>query len=217
MAGFNYGSENTAGRRPRHDPLRPSCVLQAEEGFTVIGESKDRRTAVAMAGELRPHVVVMDVKMPDLNGIDATRQTLAVRPDAKVIGLSGNSDQRAAREMLAAGALGYVRKEAAFEELVKAIRAVMNNKIYVSPDVAGSWMYEAAAGSNGSRRSSLSPREREVLQLLAEGKATKEVAASLNVSVKTAETHRRNLMDKLQIDSVAQLTKYAIREGITEL
>jgi DNA-binding NarL/FixJ family response regulator len=202
-----------------HDMIRSGlrALLQSEEGFTVVAEAKDGRTAVAMVRQFRPHVVVMDVRMPDLNGLEATRQTLALTPDAKVIGLSGNSDQRAAREMLAAGALGYVRKEAAFEELVKAIRAVMDNKIYVSPSVAGPWMYEAAADSNGSRRSALSPREREVLQLLAEGKATKEVAVALNVSVKTAETHRRNLMDKLQIDSVAELTKYAIREGITEL
>jgi len=202
-----------------HDMIRSGlrALLQGEEGFVVVGEAKDGRTAVRMVGELRPQVVVMDLRMPDLNGIEATRQTLAATPNAKVIGLSGNSDQRSAREMLAAGACGYVRKEAAFEELVKAIRAVVNNKIYVSPTVAGPWMYDAAVGANGSRRSTLSPREREVLQLLAEGKATKEVAVSLHVSVKTAETHRRNLMDKLQIDSVAELTKYAIREGITEL
>jgi DNA-binding NarL/FixJ family response regulator len=188
-----------------------------KRGSSWLEKAHDGSTAVAMVGELSPHVVVMDVRMPDLNGIEATRQTLEKRPEAKVIGLSGNSDERSAREMLAAGAVGYVRKEAAFEELVNAIRAVVNGKIYVSPAVAGAWMYEAAAGVNGSRRSALSPREREVLQLLAEGKATKEVATALNVSVKTAETHRRNLMDKLQIDSVAELTKYAIREGITDL
>ncbi len=193
------------------------ALLQEEKGFVVVGEADDGRTAVAMAGALQPHVVVMDVRMPDLNGIEATRQTLVTRPEAKVIGLSGNSDERSAREMVEAGAVGYVLKESAFEELVNAIRAVISGKIYVSPVVAGAWMHEAAAGVNGSKRSVLSPREREVLQLLAEGKATKEVAVALNVSVKTAETHRRNLMDKLQIDSVAELTKYAIRQGITEL
>jgi two-component system, NarL family, response regulator NreC len=197
------------------------ALLKREEGFVVVGEASDGRTGVRMVGELHPHVVVMDLRMPDLNGIEATRQTILARPGTKVIGLSGNADHRSAAEMFRAGASGFLPKEAAFDELVTAIRSVMHNNVYMSPALAavgrGLGNGGADAGPGESVFAVLSPREREVLQLLAEGKSTKELAGMLHVSVKTAETHRRNLMEKLQIDNVAELTKYALREGITQL
>jgi DNA-binding NarL/FixJ family response regulator len=196
------------------------ALLQAEPDLKVVGEANQGRTAVEMVHSLSPDVVVMDLRMPDMNGIEATRQLAAASPDAKVIGLSANGDRQSVVEMLRAGAKGYVLKESAFEELSQAIHMVMRNKIYLSPAITD-LMVEGWLDRDGetlpSAFGALSAREREVLQLIAEGKATKEVAATLNVSVKTAETHRRNLMEKLRLDSVAELTKYAIREGITGL
>jgi DNA-binding NarL/FixJ family response regulator len=205
-----------------HEMVRSGlrALLRGTQDFTVVGEARDGRTAVRLAGDLAPDVVVMDLHMPDLNGIDAARQTIAAVPGVKVIGLSANPDERAAIEMLRAGASGYVLKDAAFEELVTAIHTVMENKVYFSPAVMGAIVKDYLGGGSDGRESVfgiLSPREREVLQLITEGKATKEVAAVLQVSVKTAETHRRNIMEKLQVDSVAELTKYAIREGLTSL
>jgi len=195
------------------------ALLQAEPDLKVVGEASQGRVAVEMVHSLCPDVVVMDLRMPDMNGIEATRQLTAANPGVKVIGLSANSDRQGITEMLRAGAKGYVLKESAYEELSQAIHMVVKNKIYLSPAITNlmveGWLdrEEDLPSAFGA----LSSREREVLQLIAEGKATKEVAAALNVSVKTAETHRRNLMEKLHLDSVAELTKYAIREGITGL
>ena len=205
-----------------HEMVRAGLrsLLQRETGFTVVGEARDGRTAVKMVHDLSPDVVVMDLLLPDLNGIEAARQTIAARPSVKVIGLSGNSDERSVLEMLRAGACGYVVKDAAFEELAGAIRTVMNDKVFLSPAMSrliGDDLSPGGTRLKESVFSTLSPREREVLQLIAEGKATKQVAAHLSVSVKTAETHRRNLMEKLNVDNVAELTKYAIREGLTGL
>jgi DNA-binding NarL/FixJ family response regulator len=200
------------------------ALLLKETAMTVVGEAQDGRTAVKLAAELSPDVVVMDLRMPDLNGIDATRQLIAQQPSVKVIGLSSSNEERLAGEMLRAGASGYILKDSAFEELATAIRTVMHNDVYLSPTVAsvvvGDYVRGGATG-DGEDRSSvftvLSSREREVLQLTAEGKAIKEVAACLHVSIKTVETHRRNIMEKLDVHSVAELTKYAIRAGITSL
>jgi DNA-binding NarL/FixJ family response regulator len=161
----------------------------------------------------------MDLHMPDLNGIEATRQIIATAPGTKIIALSASSDESAAVEMLRAGALGYVLKDAAFEELVTAIQTVLKGEVYLSPPLASIVVRDSLEGgaTYSSAFSALSAREREVLQLIAEGKATKEVAAVLKVSLKTAETHRRNMMLKLNVDSVAELTKYAIRNGLTSL
>jgi len=196
------------------------ALLTAEETFEVVGEADDGRAAEQMASQLQPDVVVMDLRMPNLNGIDATRQILGESPKTKIIGLSANSDSRSATEMLRAGASGYVFKQSAFEELATAIRTVMQGEIYLSPSLADGILADYLKGSGrepGSVFGMLSQREREVLQLISEGRATKEVAAELRVSVKTAETHRRNLMEKLHVDSVAELTKYAIREGLTSV
>lgn len=195
------------------------ALLQASPEFEVVGEANQGRAAVQMVSSLSPQIVVMDLRMPDMNGIEATRQIAGANPDVKIIGLSANGDRQSVVEMLRAGAKGYVLKEAAFEELSMAIRTVMLNKIYLSPSITN-LMVEGWVDGKGDPASvfgTLSAREREVLQLISEGKATKEVALLLNVSVKTAETHRRNLMEKLHVDSVAELTKYAIREGITGL
>ena len=190
-------------------------LLERESDFEIVGEATNGRTAVERVRELAPHVVVMDVSMPELNGIDATRQVVAADPDVKVIGLSASVDDRMTMEMLRAGAAGHVTKSSAFEELVTAIRTVVKGNVYFSPSLVMRIAADSAEGFPHSAFDKLSSREREVLQLIAEGKATKEVAAMLSVSVKTAETHRRNLMEKLHVDSVAELTKYAIREGLT--
>jgi DNA-binding NarL/FixJ family response regulator len=195
------------------------ALLETEPGFAVVGEASNGREAVRLAQSAAPDVVVMDVRLPDLNGIDTTRQILGLRPDVKVIGLSSNTDERSVLEMMRAGAAGYVAKSSAYEELVAAVRSVIKNRVYYSPRVMKSVARETGglAHTTDTAFSRLSPREREVLQLIAEGKSTKEVAARLGVSVKTAETHRRNLMEKLQVDSVAELTKCAIREGLTSV
>jgi DNA-binding NarL/FixJ family response regulator len=195
-------------------------LLQQHQDMEVIGEASDGRTAVAMSEQLEPDVVIMDVGMPDLNGIEATRQIVNREPGAKVVALSMHSDRRFMGEMLKAGAKGYLLKDGAFEELATAIRAVVSNKVYLSPkiaDVVVDDFVRRIPGSEPNAFAKLTPREREVLQLMAEGRATKEIASDLKVSIKTVETHRRQIMEKLNIHSVAELTKYAIREGLTSL
>lgn len=195
-------------------------LIEREPTLQLVGEANDGRTAVSKAAELHPDVVVMDLRLPNLNGIDATRQILAASPDMKVVGLSANYDARSVANMLHAGASAYVKKDSAFDELVTAIRTVMTGNLFLSPSIAamfGNNLLQAAMVDGASVFKTLSPREREVLQLISEGKATKQVAMHLSVSVKTAETHRRNLMEKLNVDNVAELTKYAIREGLTSL
>jgi DNA-binding NarL/FixJ family response regulator len=195
------------------------ALLDLEPGFSVVGEASNGLEALEMVKGVEPDVVVMDIRLPNLNGIDTTRQLVAARPDVKVIGLSANTDERSIIEMVRAGAVGFVAKESAYEELAAAVRGVMKNQVYYSPRVM-KWMTREMGGPERAMEtafSRLSPREREVLQLIAEGKSTKEVAACLDVSIKTAETHRRNLMEKLQVDSVAELTKCAIREGLTSV
>ena len=196
------------------------ALLEKEADVEVSGEAEEGRTAVQLARKLKPDVVVMDVGMPDLNGIEATRQIKAEAPAAKVLALSMHADKRFVERMLTAGASGYVLKDDAFEELVGAIRTVAANKIYLSPGIAGAVVedfvrYSRTAESTG--RIILTPRQREVLQLLAEGKTTKQIASLLYVSRKTVETHRRQIMEKLDIHSIAELTKYAVREGLTSI
>jgi DNA-binding NarL/FixJ family response regulator len=195
------------------------ALLEADANVEVVGEADEGRSGLQMAADLSPDVVVMDLRMPDMNGIEATRRLIATNNAEKVIALSANADRESVVEMLRAGAKGYVVKASAFEELAAAIRTVNKGKVYLSPTVTDVVVgdYLNGDGDATSAYGVLSSREREVLQLIAEGKATKEIAAVLSVSVKTAETHRRNLMEKLHVDSVAELTKYAIREGLTSL
>jgi DNA-binding NarL/FixJ family response regulator len=162
----------------------------------------------------------MDIGMPEMNGIDATREIVAETKDVKIIALSMHSDRRFVLEMLKAGASGYLLKDSAFEELVTAVHTVMTGQSYLSPritDIVVKEYLHNLPRNDSTAFSILTQREREVLQHLAEGKTTKQIASTLNLSVKTVETHRQQIMDKLQIRSVAELTKYAIREGITSL
>jgi DNA-binding NarL/FixJ family response regulator len=200
------------------DGLR--SLIEDAPDMEVIAEAEDGRRAVELALELRPDVVVMDVAMPDLNGIEAAAKITSEAPNVRVVGLSVHSDRRFVQGMLSAGASGYVLKDAAFEELEDALRAAAAGRVYLSPDVAGvvvEGFVRSASPSPSSPFEVLTPREREVLQLLAEGKRTKEIASILGVSVKTVESHRSRTMKKLDVHSVAELTKYAIREGLTTL
>ena len=195
-------------------------LLDKQPAFEVIAEAENGRTTVNMVQELSPDVVIMDIAMPDMNGIEATRRIIEKVPTIKVIALSMHSDRRFVGEMLKAGASGYLLKECAFEELTNAIHAVFANRTYLSPEIAESVIQDYAHILSKSKKdlsvfSILTNREREVLQLLAEGKSTKEIASKLRISVKTVETYRRLIMDKLDIHSTAELTKYAIREGLT--
>ena len=196
------------------------ALLEKQSGMEVIAEAEDGRTTVDLAHELKPDVVVIDISMPDLNGIDATRQIISASPHIKVIALSMHSDRKFVREMLAAGASGYLLKDSAFEELGAALAAVINNQTYLSPKIADTVVrdYLGKIDTTESKTSpTLTHREREVLQLLAEGRTTKEIASKLCVSIKTIETHRKQIMEKVGLNSVAELTKYAIREGLTSL
>jgi len=184
-----------------------------------VTEAQDGYSAVRLANEISPDVVVMDLMMPGLNGIDATRQILSRNPGVKVMVLSARDDDSAVDEALGAGAVGFVRKDAAFEELCTAIRTIKENHIYLSPRLRGC-VPDRSKGIAPVRHETcdgLSAREREVLKLMAQGRATKEVAADLKLSIKTVETHRRRIMEKLNLFSVAELTKYAIRQGLTSL
>lgn len=195
-------------------------LLSGQPGMSVVGEAENGRQAVQMARELKPDLVIMDVSMPDLNGIDATSQIRGLDPPARVIALSMYSDRRFVHQMFKAGAAGYLLKDCAAEELARAVRTVMDGQAYLSPAIAGVVVGELVRGLTTEGVpgfSALTAREREVLQLIAEGRSTKEIACRLSVSVKTVETHRRQVMEKLQVNSVADLTKYAIREGLTSL
>jgi DNA-binding NarL/FixJ family response regulator len=194
-------------------------VLLAASGIDVVGEAGDGLEALAVTKQRAPSVVVMDIAMPRLNGVDATRRLLAEVPGTKVVALSMNADRRYVIAMLEAGATGYVLKDAATEELLAALEAVQRGETYLSPAIAGGVVEQAIAGPSGRRRADkgLSGREREVLQLIAEGKATKEIASLLDIAVATVETHRRQIADKLGLRTIAELTKYAIREGLTSV
>lgn len=195
-------------------------LLEKELDMEVIAEADNGRNAVRLALELAPDVVIMDIAMAELNGIEAARQIISALPRTKVIALSMHADKRYVMEMLKAGASGYILKDNAYEELARAIRTALKNHTYLSPQVTetviGDYV-QFALTANDSVFSLLSAREREVLQLLAEGNSTAQIAERLCISVKTVETYRQHIIEKLDIRSVAELTKYAIREGLTSL
>jgi DNA-binding NarL/FixJ family response regulator len=190
-------------------------LLEKQADMKVVGEAEDGRAAVSLARELAPDVVIMDIAMPGLNGVDAARQIKSDTSEVKIIALSMQSDGPIVRRMLQAGASGYMLKDCASDELVKAIRTVIRGGTYLSDGVQNVVVRQLTIPEPTSNP--LTPKEREVLQLLAEGKTTKEIAAALYLSPKTVDTHRQHIMDKLDIHSVAELTKYAIREGLTSL
>jgi len=197
-------------------------LLGQEPGMTVVGEVADGRSAVRLSTELAPDVVIMDITMPDMNGIEATHQIKTTSPGIKVVALSIHSDRRMVARMLAAGASAYLTKDSPFEELTRALRTVIGNQTYLSPPIADTVTKEYVRrllkeDESSSPAPDLSDREREVLQLLAEGNSTKQIASELHVSDKTVETHRRQIMRKLNLHSLAELTKFAIREGLTSL
>ena len=196
------------------------AMLDKQQGMEVIAEAADGRTAVQLVQKLSPDVVIMDISMADLNGIDATCHIVSESQATKVIALSMHSDRQIVAKMLIAGASGYLLKGCAFTELCSAIRAVMTNQIYLSPgitDVVVEDYVRYLSAAEPAPHTVLAPRERETLQLLAEGKSTKQIASLLHLSAKTIETYRRQIMSKLSIRSLSGLTKYAIREGLTSL
>ncbi|HOW55528.1 MAG TPA: response regulator transcription factor [Syntrophorhabdaceae bacterium] len=196
------------------------ALIEKQADMEVAAEAQDGMTTIKLAQKIQPHIIIMDIGMPEMNGIEATRQIISENGNVKIIALSMHSDRRFVLEMLKAGASGYLLKDSAFEELVTAIHTIMSNQPYLSPKVTDIVVKEylhSLPKNESNVFNILTVREREVLQLLAEGKSTKQIASTLNLSVKTVETHRQQIMDKLEIRSVAELTKYAIREGITSL
>jgi len=196
------------------------AMIENQPSMKIVAGAENGKEALAMTKMYLPHIVVMDISMPVLNGIDATIQILEALPSTKIIALSMYSNTRFIQSMFRAGATGYLLKECAFDELVSAILAVYSHKRYVSPGLAGQLLTDylvCVPDGAESEGSSLSGREREVLQLIAEGVPTRDISRQLNLSIKTVETHRRRIMQKLGITNVAGLTKYAVREGLTVL
>jgi DNA-binding NarL/FixJ family response regulator len=196
------------------------ALLESATDIEVVGEASNGRTAVDLAGTLEPHVVVMDIALPELNGIEATRQIRAAHRSVRVVALSTHSDKRYVQQMLEAGACGYVVKIAAYTELLQAVRAASLGHTFLSPHVSNGVversLRERGAGVEAAI-STLSPLERYVLKLVAEGKTSAESAQQLQISIKAIETHRRNICRKVGLHGTAELTKYAIREGLTAL
>jgi DNA-binding NarL/FixJ family response regulator len=197
-----------------------SSLLEQEDDIDVIAQAKDGHTTVELVRKLSPDMTIMDIGMPSLNGIEATRQIINEFPKIKVIALSMHSDKKFVTEMLKAGASGYLLKNCAFEELAEAIRTVMSGKVYLSPSITNVVIdscIKKSPDNSPTVFSALTNREREILQLLAESNTTKQVARMLHISAKTVETHRSKIMHKLGFDNMVSLTKYAVREGLTSL
>ena len=195
-------------------------LLEGQRNCTVVAEAEDGMAAVRLALELRPDIILMDISMPGLNGVEATRQIHEKEPGAKILALSMYTDRQFAQSILSAGASGYVLKGADFQELMEAIVSVSKGHRYISQSVKDTLLddYIENIGKYSQKdRDPLSSREREVLQLLAEGKSNKEIASILCVTVNTIDAHRKHISDKLGLKSVAELTKYAINHGITSL
>jgi DNA-binding NarL/FixJ family response regulator len=195
-------------------------LLEKQPEMEVVADTDDGRKAFDLVRELLPDIIIMDITMPGLNGIEATRRIIDEFPAVKVIALSIHSKRRYVADMLSAGAAGYILKECLFDELVQAIKAVAAGGRYLSPriaDVVVSDYVKRLSATADLPFEALKTREREVLQLVAEGKSTKQIALYLHLSSKTIEANRRQIMEKLNIHSVAELTKYAVREGLTTL
>jgi len=195
-------------------------LLEKQPTFAVVAEAEDGLTAYEGIKKHKPEIAILDIGMPGLNGIEVTRKIRSDLAPTKVIALSMHADRHFIMGVLEAGANGYLLKDSAFAELVTAVAAVAKGKMYLSPSIAETVIKSSLEKSDREKQGSgvlLSGREREVLQMIAEGKSTKEIALKLFVSTKTVETHRKQIMDKLNIRTVAGLTKYAIREGLTSL
>lgn len=195
-------------------------VLETHPEWQICGEARDGRETVEAAALLKPDIFLLDIGMPNLNGLDAARQILAMNPEARILILTIHDSEQVVREVLAAGARGFLLKSDAGRELVAAVEALEDHRTYFTSKVAQMMLDGYLRPQDDTIFSSqpiLTPREREVIQLVAEGKSTKEVAIALSLSVKTAETHRTNLMRKLNLHSVADLTLYAVRNGIVHI
>jgi DNA-binding NarL/FixJ family response regulator len=197
------------------------ALLKADGHFVIAGEARTGREAVEMARTLRPDVILMDIAMPVLNGLEATRQILAADPKAKIVMLSAHSDDVYVERMTEAGVVGFLEKQTSADILTKAIREVAKGNAYFSPSIAKRLPYDPSKPRNRDglikpNASRLTSRESEVLQLVAEGSANKQVASELGISIKTVEKHRQHLMDKLNIHDTAGLTRYAISAGVIE-
>ncbi len=197
------------------DGLR--TLLEKEKGIEVIAEARNGREAISLAEQLRPDIIIMDITMDDLNGMDAARHIVEKNLGCRIIALSMHADKRFVAGMFEAGAMGYLLKDCAYDELVKAIRQVLSGSTYLCSMISGVVIRDYVQRLRKSKPDLLSLREKGILQLLAEGHNTKQIAAKLKVSIKTVETHRQHIMAKLNIFNIAELTKYAIREGITSL
>lgn len=196
------------------------CVIEEQPDMEVVGDAVNGRTAINLTHQLKPDVVIMDISMPDMNGIEATRRIRKEIPDTKVIVLSMHHKRQFVIDMLKSGVSGYILKTKVHEDLIRAIKAAVADEVYLSSKITGIVAHDIASNLPTSDKSAyaiLTPREREVLQLISEGKSTKKSALHLNVSIKTIESTRRQIMQKLDIHNVADLTKYAINEGITSL
>jgi len=207
-----------------HEVVRKGLValLQAQPDWQVVGEASEGREAVEKAQQLKPDVVILDIGMPNLNGLEATRQILKFNPQARILILTLHDSDQVVREVLNAGARGFLLKSDAARDLVAAVEALRRDKTYFTSKVAAMVLEGYLKGGTPGAaitpgRNRLTPREREIVQLLAEGKSTKEVAVALGLSVKTAETHRSNIMRKLQLHSVSDLVLYAVRNNIVHV
>lgn len=197
-----------------------SNALKLNRNFNIIGEAENGRQALSLVKKLLPDVVIMDISMPELNGMEASSQITSEAPQTKVIALSMHTDRRYVVGMIKAGASGYLSKDCSFAELVDAIDVVYHGDTYLSPKIAETLrltLLDQIAASSANLAEELTNRERQVLQLIAEGVKTKNIADTMHISIKTVETYRSNIMRKLHIFSVAELTKFAVREGLTPL
>jgi len=200
------------------DGLKP--MLDSQPDIEVVALAGTGRKAVELTKELKPDLVIMDISMPDLNGVEATIKIVSQCPEVKIIALSMNSDRRYIKRMFEVGVSAYLTKDCSLEELVDAIRIVSTGKKYLSPEISSIVIDESLTQSStkfSSAYSELTIREREVLQLLAEGKSINKISAMLSLSIKTVHTHRKHIMGKLDLHSIAELTKFAIMEGLTSL
>ena len=192
------------------------ALMDMEDGISIIGEAVDGEQAIALTDELKPDVLVLDIQMPGINGIKAAAKILATNPEVKILALSRHSERRYISEMFRVGASGYILKDTAIEELMKAIETVVDGHIYCSSDLVGVVMQEFKGRLKGEKKS-LTEREIQVLKFIAEGLQTKEIANQMNLSIKTISTYRQRIMTKLDIHNVVDLTKYAIKHGLIEI
>lgn len=193
-----------------------TSIINEKSHMSVIAEASNGREAVKLCRKLTPQVVIIDVSMPDLNGIEATKQILKIKPSIKVIALSMYSSKQFIQAMFMAGAYGYLIKDGDSEELIQAIETVVRNKKYLTQSIDQKYLYEVKKG-NDIVEVELSGREKEVLQMIAEGKSSKEIGDILFLSSKTIDVHRNNIMKKINLFSIPELTKYAIKKGLTSL